>query len=88
MRQYARAVDRALSPVLASLGIPLILAAAEPLDAIYRVRERVPGPGFEDGITGNPEHASPAELAAAARPLLDARYASELDEVRERFGPA
>src|SRR5262245_60885926 len=36
MRQYARQVDQALRPLLNGLDLPLILAAAEPIDAIYR----------------------------------------------------
>src|SRR5262249_44838175 len=36
MRQYARQVDQALRPLLGGLGVPLILAAVEPLDSIYR----------------------------------------------------
>jgi hypothetical protein len=36
MRQYARQIDQALRPLLNGLDVPLILAAAEPLDSIYR----------------------------------------------------
>jgi hypothetical protein len=84
MRQYARAVDRALRPVLTGLGLPLILAAAEPLDAIYRSVNGYPHLAAQ-GIPGNPENASAAELADAARTVLDALYAADLAEVRERF---
>ncbi|MGZ6579023.1 MAG: baeRF11 domain-containing protein, partial [Solirubrobacteraceae bacterium] len=34
LRQYARKVDQALRPFLSGLDVPLILAAAEPLDSI------------------------------------------------------
>jgi hypothetical protein len=84
MRQYARQVDRALRPVLAGLGLPLILACAEPLDAIYRSVNSYPGLA-QTGIAGNPETASAADLAAAARAILDDLYAAELEEVRDRF---
>ncbi len=84
MRQYARAVDRALRPVLAGLGLPLILAATEPLASIYRSVNGYPDL-LAEGITGNPEESSAAELAAAARPILDALYANELVAVRRRF---
>jgi hypothetical protein len=82
MRQYARAVDRALRPLASDL--PLILAAAEPLASIFR---SVNGSAhlLPEGIAGNPEAMSAAELADAARPILDALYASELVEVRRRF---
>jgi hypothetical protein len=84
MRQYSRLVDRALHPVLSGHGVPLILAAAEPLDAIYRSVNSYPDL-LSDSIAGNPEHATPDDLAAAARPLLDARYAADLAELRDRF---
>jgi hypothetical protein len=82
LRQYARAVDRALRPLLADL--PLILAAAEPMASIYRSVSVYPHLLAED-IAGNPEAMSAAELAAAARPILDSLYASELVEIRSRF---
>jgi hypothetical protein len=82
MRQYARAVDRALRPLGSDL--PLILAAAEPLASIYRSVNGYPHL-LPEGIAGNPEAMSAADLAAAARPILDALYASELVEVRRRF---
>jgi hypothetical protein len=62
MRQYARQIDQALRPVLAGPGLPLILAASELLDAIYRSVNSYPGLAA-DGIAGNPETATAAELA-------------------------
>ena len=61
-----------MRPLLAEL--PLILAAAEPLASIYR---SVNGSAnlLAEGIAGNPEGKSAAELAAAARPVLDSLYA-------------
>jgi hypothetical protein len=84
MRQYARQVDRALQPTLAGVGLPLILAAAEPLDSIYRSVNSYPGL-LPESVAGNPEHTTTAELADAARPILDALYAAELDALRARF---
>jgi Bacterial archaeo-eukaryotic release factor family 11 len=84
MRQYARQVDRALRPVLHGLGLPLILAAAEPLDGIYRSVNSYPQLA-PTSIAGNPEARSDAELAAAARGILDELYAAELDDVRGLF---
>lgn len=82
--RYARQIDRALRPTLAGLGLPLILAATEPLDSFYRSTNSYPDL-LDTGIRGNPEHMTPAELATAARPILDALYASQLDALRERF---
>ncbi|MGE0299102.1 MAG: hypothetical protein AB7R99_20725, partial [Pseudonocardia sp.] len=42
MRQYARLVDAALREVLPGHGVPLVLAATEPLDAIFRSVCRYP----------------------------------------------
>jgi hypothetical protein len=84
MRQYARLVDRAVRPVLLGLGVPLILAAAEPLSSIYRSVNSYPGLA-DEGIHGNPEGMSEQQLADAARDVLDQLYASELREVRELF---
>jgi Bacterial archaeo-eukaryotic release factor family 11 len=84
LRQYARKVDQALRGVLTGLELPLILAAAEPLDAIYRSVNSYPHL-VETGIPGNPEERSDEELAAEARTLLDGEYARELGAIRERF---
>jgi hypothetical protein len=84
LRQYARKVDQALRGVLTGLELPLILAAAEPLDAIYRSLSSYPHLAGM-GIPGNPEGATDAELAATARTILDQIYAQELSEIRDRF---
>ncbi len=84
LRQYARKVDEALRGVLAGLELPLIVAATEPLDAIFRGLCSYPHL-VEPGIRGNPETATDEELAAAARPVLDEVYAAELTGIRERF---
>jgi hypothetical protein len=84
MRQYARLVDRAIRPVLAGLGVPLILACAEPMDSIYRSVNSYPGL-VDAAIPGNPEGQSDQELADAAREILDQLYATELRDVRALF---
>lgn len=82
--QYARQIDAALRPVLAGRDTPLILAATEPLASIYRATNTYPGL-VEDRIAASPDQVSPADLAAAARPILDQRYARDLDEIRRLF---
>ncbi|MBJ7469933.1 MAG: hypothetical protein JHD16_01460 [Solirubrobacteraceae bacterium] len=84
MRQYSRAVDNALRGVLAGLDLPLILAAAQPLDAIYRSVNTYPHL-IEHGIAGNPETTGDTELADAARTVLDELYAADLAALKERF---
>jgi hypothetical protein len=84
MHQYARGIDRALRPLLNGLEVPLILAATEPIDSIYRSVSTYPHL-LAQGISGNPETISDAELAASTRTILDDLYAAELRDVQERF---
>jgi release factor family 11 len=84
LRQFARKVDHALRGVLTGLEVPLILAAAEPLDSIYRSLNSYPHL-VEAGIPGNPDAATDEELAASARRVLDDVYAAELAALGERF---
>ncbi|MBS1677335.1 MAG: hypothetical protein JST08_08110 [Actinobacteria bacterium] len=84
VRSYARAVDRALRPVLTGQSVPLILAAAQPIDSIFRAVNTYPhlaGPTIE----GSPEGRTDAELGEAARPVLDHIYAEELRRLGDRF---
>jgi hypothetical protein len=84
LRQYARKVEQALRSVVAGLELPLILAATEPLESIYRAVNTYPGL-VEPGIRRSPDNATDEELADAAREVLDAVYAAELAEVRAVF---
>jgi release factor family 11 len=84
MRQFARQVDQALRPLLGGLGVPLILAATEPLDSIYRSVSTYPLLAASS-IAGNPEARSDAELAAAARSVLDELNAEHLSDVHELY---
>jgi hypothetical protein len=84
MRQYARQIDQALRPLLNGTDLPLVLAAAEPLDPIYRSVSSYPNL-LEAGIPGNPEALSDAELAESARRLLDDLYAAELRTIHETY---
>jgi hypothetical protein len=62
----------------------LILAAAEPLDSIYRSLNSYPRLA-PSGIGGNPERTPNGELAARAREVLDELYADELRATQELF---
>jgi hypothetical protein len=84
MRQYARQIDQALRPLLNGLDLPLILAAAEPMDSIYRSVNSYPHL-LPTSLSGNPDAASGAELTESARRLLDDLYAAELRTIRESF---
>lgn len=77
MRQYSRQIDQALRPILNGLDVPLILAAAEPLDSIFRSVNTYPHL-LPATIAGNPETTTDTDLVAAARAVLDELYANEL----------
>lgn len=84
MRQYARRIDQALRPVLAGIDQPLILAAAQPLESIYRSVNSYPGL-IDAAIAGNPEEIPDADLAGEARRLLDDLYAADVARTLERL---
>nr|WP_272928674.1 hypothetical protein [Leucobacter luti] len=82
---YARAVDRAVAPVVRSARTPMILAATQPLEGLFR-SVATPGQLLAQTIEGNPDERTAAELDEAARKILDAHYAAELAAAAERFG--
>ena len=84
MRQYARLVDQALRSLLAGSETPLILAAAQPLDAVFRSVCSYPQLVVES-IAGNPEQASDEDLGRASRAILDRRHQAELTQLRSLF---
>jgi hypothetical protein len=84
LRQFARKVDQALRGAIGGLELPLILAATEPLESIYRSLNSYPHL-VDMGIRGSPEGATDDELAAAARTILDDVYEREVSAIRDRF---
>ncbi len=84
LTQYARQVDGALRPVLASREVPVILASVEPLSSIFR-RVTTLHTLAPETIQGSPDRLTDLELARAARPIMDDLYARELAELRDRF---
>ena len=83
LAKYVRRIDAALRPVLANQDLPLILAATEPVAALVR---SVSGLDFEpDVIAGSPDRLTEAELADAAREVLDARYARKVADFATLF---
>lgn len=84
LRQYARRVDEALRPFLAGREEPLILAATDPMLSLYRSTSTYPRLA-DAAIVKSPVRMSDAELAAEARPILDALHADRLAEVRALF---
>jgi hypothetical protein len=84
LTQYARAVSRAIAPAVGLTDVPLILATTEPMASIYRGVEAAPSLVAQD-IDGSPEQMSDAQLASAARSVLDNIYAQQLADVRALF---
>jgi hypothetical protein len=84
LRQYARQVDTAVRAILAGRQEPLILASVDALDAIYRSVNSYPHL-LAEGLRGNPERQSPAELANAARALLDEVYRTKIADWQGRY---
>lgn len=84
LRQYARHVDRALRDLLAGGETPLILAAAQPLDAIFRSVCSYPHL-VRESIEGNPEKASDEDLGRASRAVLDRLHRADLADLNAQF---
>ncbi|HEU5019103.1 MAG TPA: hypothetical protein VFT69_14160 [Pseudolabrys sp.] len=84
LRQFARTVDKALRPLLTGSGIPLILAATEPLASIYRSVNSYSQLAAST-IEGSPEALSEAQLGERARTILDGIYRDELAAWRRLF---
>ena len=83
-RQYARQVDAALRPVLAGRETTLILAATGRLASVYRSVNSYPNL-LPHGIEDSPDRISDADLADAARPVLDASNAAELSALKALY---
>lgn len=93
LTQFSRRVDQALRDTLSGQETPLILAAAEPLQSIYRAVASYPHL-TRHVLSTNPEALSDAQLAEAARAVLDellraqvAAFRAEFDQ-REKQGRA
>lgn len=84
LRQYSRAVDSAIRSTVTNSGVPLILAATEPLIGIYRSVNSYSGL-VPETIDGNPDELTADQLAASARPVLDALYARQLEALKSRI---
>lgn len=80
LRQFARIVDRGVRLALGSSNLPLFLAAAEPLESMFRGVSTLPNLATQS-IPGNPEVITDQELGKIARGLLDEVYAEEIAEV-------
>lgn len=83
-QQYARKIDAALRPYLAGYDTPLILAATGRLESVYRAMNSYPHL-LPEGIEDSPDRISDGDLARAARPILDAAYNREIEELKALY---
>ena len=83
LTKYVRKINAALRPILVNSNHPLLLASTQPLASLFRSLSSTSV--LPDIIAGNPEHLSEANLATAARPLLDAHYASIIADFHDLF---
>ncbi len=81
--QYIRKIDAALRPILQGSEMPVVLASTLPVDALVRAQTTLAL--LPQTIETSPDRMSEAELAEAARPVLDAYYDSQIAEFRELF---
>jgi hypothetical protein len=84
LHKFARRVDHAVRGVLAGQAAPLVLAADEPLASIFRSINTYPGL-VDEGIAGNPDVLTDAQLEDAALPILDRLYARDLKAAIARY---
>lgn len=83
LANYVRKINAALRPLHLHAQSPIILAATQPLDGIFRSLTRLSL--LPTSIAGNPEHLSAAELAIAARPVLDGYYQRLIEDFQRLF---
>ena len=74
IRQYARAVDNALMPLLRGDERPLVLVAPQPVNSIFRQVCSAPTL-LTDGVEANADKWTLTEIAEAVRPVLIAHLA-------------
>lgn len=80
---YVRKINAALRPLHLQSHHPIILAATQPLDGLFRSLSRLHL--LPTSIAGNPDRLTAAELATAARPVLDGYYQSFIDDFHQLF---
>jgi hypothetical protein len=84
LRIYCRSIDEAVRAAMAAQDVPLILAAAEPLQSMYRSVNTYPHLA-DSAIDGNPENTPDTEIADRARAILDEIYAEQLGDLHELY---
>ncbi|MBL0947848.1 hypothetical protein [Brevundimonas sp.] len=84
LEKYAAEIDAVLGPVLKEKEAPLILAATGRLAPVYRAANSY-SRLLPHGIEHSPDRISAAELAQAARPILEIWHQTQMGEIRELY---
>lgn len=82
-RQFARSVNSIVRDHLRGSGLPLVLAASEPMASIYRTINTYPR--LADTTIEATPSVSDTTLAQRARPVFDAGYSTQLEDWRALF---
>lgn len=87
LTEFCRRIDEEVCRTLQGNGAPLLLAAAEPLQGVYRQVSQCPR--LDDRVIhGNPDEMEPRDLQAAALNLLAEDFERDARDARDRFGEA
>jgi len=84
LRQFARKVDAALRPVLTGRETPLILAAPDRLQSVYRSVNSYAGL-VDEHLVISPGDVSDEDLAEKARSVLDSVYKKEVADLNALY---
>lgn len=84
-KRYASIVQEAVAAAVSDPDAPLVLAAAQDLDAAYRAANAHPRL-LEQGIDANPGSLSDEDLEQRTRAILDEHYAQRIRTWIEEFG--
>lgn len=85
--RYFHKLDRGLTDLLQGERTPLVLAAVDYLHPLYREANSWPGL-LQEGITGNPDEWSAAELHRKGWALVEPRFEAEQEEAAARYKEA
>jgi hypothetical protein len=86
IRKFFSLLDRGLRELLDGNGeTPLVLAGVEYLLPIYREQTSYPNT-LSEGVHGNPDALTPAELHERAWEVVEERFRAERREAAERYG--
>lgn len=82
--RFLQQVDLGVRKLLKDPQVPLVVASVDYLFDIYRDLSKVPSL-VEEGIIGNPDHASPEELRLKAWQLVEPLFLAAQSDSAERF---